>query len=87
MRIGAPISDETIIASVVFPSPGGPEKSMWSATIVRSLAAVNSRFNWSRTLNCPTNSFKVFGRRASSAILSASSAPLLIIRSLINFYH
>ena len=43
MRIGCSSSPATIIASVVLPSPGGPESSTWSGGVPRRLAAVSTR--------------------------------------------
>ena len=39
VRIEAPNSLATTVASVVLPSPGGPENRMWSATSPRARAA------------------------------------------------
>ena len=87
--MGAPISPARIIASVVFPSPGGPESRIWSADAPRDFAALNKTLSCSRTRCCPTNSSKDFGRSASSAVDSSDEDVANIgstIRSLIAFH-
>src|SRR5690606_29699298 len=63
-----------IIASVVLPSPGGPERRTWSGAEPRALAASRTRASWSRTTACPTKSASRRGRSAASAARSSSSA-------------
>ena len=48
-RSGAFISCAMIIASVVLPSPGGPESSTWSGARPRPRAASRTSPSWSRT--------------------------------------
>src|SRR5688572_16726849 len=74
-RRGAPISAAMIIASVVLPSPGGPESSTWSGALPRPRAASSTSESWSRTTRWPTNSSSRRGRSAASAARSRSSAP------------
>ena len=46
---GAPSSAAMIIASVVLPSPGGPDSSTWSGACPRPRAASSTSESWSRT--------------------------------------
>ncbi len=71
-RIATPSSEATICASVVFPSPGGPENRIWSRGSSRCLAAVIKICNCSFNSVCPTNSSNVSGRICRSDILSFS---------------
>ncbi len=56
IRSGAASSAAMIIASVVLPSPGGPDSSTWSGTPPRRCAARSIRASCSRTLGWPGNS-------------------------------
>src|SRR5690625_2274744 len=70
-----------IIASVVLPSPGGPESRTWSGAEPRARAASRTRASWSRTTACPTKSASRRGRSAASAARSSSSASASRYRS------
>src|SRR5690606_8869646 len=74
-------SPAMIMASVVLPSPGGPESSTWSGGLPRARAACSTRESWSRTTCWPTKSSSRLGRSAASAARSISSAPGVTIRS------
>ena len=63
-----------IIASVVLPSPGGPESSTWSGARPRRRAASSTSPSWSRTRAWPTTSSRVRGRSAASTARSSPSA-------------
>lgn len=68
------ISWAMIIASVVLPSPGGPESSTWSGAFCLAFAASRTRESCSRTCGWPMKSARPFGRSAASASRSAVSA-------------
>src|SRR5690606_15640566 len=74
-------SPAMIMASVVLPSPGGPESSTWSGGLPRARAACSTRESWSRTTCWPTKSSSRLGRSAASAARSISSAPGVTTRS------
>ncbi len=82
-RKGAPSSAAMIIASVVLPSPGGPDSSTWSGGPPRCTAACSTSDSWSRTTRWPTNSSSRLGRSAASAARSTSSAPGRTSRSVV----
>ena len=63
-----------IIASVVLPSPGGPDSSTWSGARPRRRAASSTRPSWSRTRVWPTTSSRLRGRSAASTARSSPSA-------------
>src|SRR4051812_21222782 len=73
-RSAAPISVAMIIASVVLPSPGGPESSTWSGARPRIRAASRTSPSWSRTRTWPTTSSSDRGRSAASTARSSPSA-------------
>ena len=60
-RSGAPISAAMIIASVVLPSPGGPDSSTWSGARPRRRAASSTRPSCSRTRSWPMTSSRLRG--------------------------
>ena len=72
-RSGRPLSCATIIASVVLPSPGGPDSRMWSAGRCWMRAASSSSCSCPRTFCWPTNSASEVGRSAPSIASSVSS--------------
>ena len=82
IRNGACISVAMMPASVVFPSPGGPDNRTWSAGRPRRREAVRTRSSWSRTRGCPTNSLSSCGRRAESTAASPCSVRGLTSRSV-----
>src|SRR5512143_780779 len=61
-----PISRAMMCASVVLPSPGGPNSSTWSSASLRLRAAWMKISSCSRALAWPTYSAKVRGRSARS---------------------
>ena len=69
-----PISEESSIASVVLPSPGGPWKSRWSSASPRLRAAAIAIESVSRTFAWPMKSASRRGRRDSSAAPSPESS-------------
>src|SRR6478736_5913287 len=79
-RSGVLISAAMIIASVVLPSPGGPESSTWSGARPRRRAASRTSPSWSRTRACPTTSSSVLGRSAASTARSSPSASASVSR-------
>src|SRR2546422_8380222 len=72
-RNPAPISLATIPASVVLPSPGGPESNTWSIGSPRPRAPSISRPSCSLMRGWPTNSWSHRGRRATSSDTSSSA--------------
>ncbi len=77
-RNGVVISAAMIIASVVLPSPGGPESSTWSGARPRWRAASSTRPSCSRTRCWPTTSSRVLGRSAASTARSSPSASAVV---------
>src|SRR5919107_4353685 len=75
IRSGAFISEATIIARVVLPRPGGPEKRTWSALRPRMREACSTRDSCLRTRCWPTKSCRFLGRRAASIARSSGSSP------------
>src|SRR6478609_3273947 len=75
IRSGAVISDATIMASVVLPRPGGPEKRTWSALRPRIRDAFSTRESCLRTRCWPTKSSRFLGRSAASMRRSSGSSP------------
>src|SRR4051794_40604477 len=72
-RSGADSSLAMIIASVVLPSPGGPDSSTWSGARCRPRAACSTSSSCSLTRRCPPNSASVCGRSADSILRSSRS--------------
>lgn len=65
-RIGTLSSWEMMRARVVFPSPGGPAKRMWSGEDCRFCAAVMKRSICFLRIGCPMKEWRVCGRSCSS---------------------
>ena len=61
-----PSSLAMMFESVVFPSPGGPCKSVWSSGSPRYFAASTNTRKFSTTFCCPLKSSKARGRKAFS---------------------
>src|SRR5439155_5546097 len=61
-----PISRAMMCASVVLPSPGGPNSSTWSSASPRARAAWMKISSWPRIFSCPTYSARVAGRSERS---------------------
>src|SRR5580692_6893225 len=70
-----------IVASVVFPSPGGPNSSTWSSASPRDLAASSAIASCSFAFVCPINSASRVGRSFSSNAASSSTRPAETSRS------
>src|SRR5690606_17025450 len=64
--IPTPSSLARIWAKVVFPSPGGPWKRVWSKASPRWFAAWTKIFRFSNTWACPVKSSKLMGRSTLS---------------------
>src|SRR5262245_21371134 len=75
-----PSSFETIPASVVLPSPGGPENRRWSTVSPRAPAPSISNASCSLIRSCPTNSSIRRGRSAASNSRSSSGTSASTIR-------
>ncbi len=75
-----PISAATMWASVVLPSPGGPNSSTWSSASLRLRAAWMKISNCSRIFTWPTYSARRLGRSARSIASSWRSAGAAEIR-------
>lgn len=73
-----PSSRAMSIASVVFPSPGGPWNSVWSSGSRRASAASIAIFRLSLTLGWPMNSASRCGLRESSTALVAQHFRVVI---------
>src|SRR5690349_15696683 len=71
-----PISRAMMWASVVLPSPGGPNSSTWSSASLRARAAWTKISSWPRTFSCPTYSASVAGRSERSICSSWGEAGL-----------
>src|SRR5262245_30214993 len=65
-----PISRATMCASVVLPSPGGPNSSTWSRASLRFLAASTKIESCPRIFSCPTYSASDLGRSDRSKACS-----------------
>ncbi len=76
-RSGAPSSCATIIASVVLPSPGGPESRTWSGAWPRPRAASSTSDELLADDALPDELVEPRGRSAASTARSSSSAPLV----------
>ena len=61
-----PAAPEMMLARVVLPSPGGPERRTCSRTSSRCWAASTMRVRRSLILSCPWNSLNAGGRRDCS---------------------
>lgn len=61
-----PTAFAIILASVVFPRPGGPLNRMWSSTSSRCLAASTISIRRSLIFSWPQNSLKAGGLRDKS---------------------
>ena len=72
------ISWAMIIASVVLPSPGGPESRTWSEARPRRRAASSTSPSCSRTRRWPITSSRVRGRSAASTARSSPSASAVV---------
>src|SRR5258708_966767 len=75
-----PISLAMMWASVVFPSPGGPNSSTWSRDSPRFLAASMKICNWPRIFSWPMYSSNCLGRRALSSASSCVDCGSGVIR-------
>ena len=78
-----PNSLAMILASVVFPRPGGPYNKTWSSASLRFKAALIKIERFSFTLSCPIYSLSFLGR-SEYCQLSISISPPDTIRSLIS---
>src|ERR1043165_8566082 len=67
-----PIAFAMMLASVVFPNPGGPLNRMCSSTSPRFFAASTSSSRGSQTFTCPVNSLNIGGRNETSKAGSVS---------------
>src|SRR3954449_513712 len=76
------ISLATMPAKVVFPSPGGPAKRVWSTGSPRFRAAPRRISRCSRTSGWPSNSARRLGRRPTSSGSSVGSADATSTSSL-----
>src|SRR5574341_524724 len=68
-----PISWAMMFASVVLPSPGGPQKRTWSRASPLPFAASMKTRRLSLIRSCPTKSSKRSGRREWSSVTSSLS--------------
>ena len=74
-----------IVASVVLPSPGGPNSSTWSSASPRDFAASSAIASCSFAFVCPMNSLSRVGRSFSSNAASSSTRPAETSRSASSF--
>src|SRR6266576_2642166 len=70
-----------MVASVVFPSPGGPNNNTWSSASPRDFAASSAIASCSFAFVCPINSASRVGRRFNSNTASSSTRPAETNRS------
>src|SRR5882757_1434720 len=70
-----------MVASVVFPSPGGPNSSTWSRASPRVFAASSAIASCSFAFVCPINSASRVGRSFNSNAASSSTRPAETKRS------
>src|SRR5947207_9433729 len=70
-----------MVASVVFPSPGGPYNNTWSSASARERAASIATARFSLTFVCPMNSPSRCGRSFSSNEESSSTGAAETTRS------
>src|SRR5882724_2995216 len=75
-----PISLAMMWASVVLPSPGGPNNSTWSRASPRFLAASMKIWSWPRIFSWPMYSSSCLGRRALSSASSCVDCGAGVIR-------
>src|SRR5262249_39832691 len=75
-----PISRAMMWASVVLPSPGGPNSSTWSRASLRLRAASMKICNWPRIFSWPMYSSSCLGRRALSSASSCVDCGVGVIR-------
>src|SRR5581483_963871 len=73
-----------MVASVVFPKPGGPYSNTWSSASPRDFAASIATLRFSLILSCPMNSRSRLGRSFSSNEASSSTGTADTNRSLIS---
>lgn len=73
MCILEPMAPAMMFANVVFPSPGGPLRRIWSRTSLRIFAAVTMSISRSLIFSCPQNSLKTGGRRERSKGVAGAS--------------
>src|SRR5438034_119707 len=71
-----PISRAMMCASVVLPSPGGPNSSTWSSASPRARAAWMKISSWPRIFSWPTYSARVAGRSERSNCSSCAEVGL-----------
>src|SRR5882762_5615083 len=71
-----PISRAMMCASVVLPSPGGPNSSTWSSASPRARAAWMKISSWPRIFSCPTYSARLPGRSERSNCSSCAEVGL-----------
>src|SRR5262245_22855184 len=77
----APISLAMMVASVVLPSPGGPERRTWSSGSLRCRAASTDTLRLSTAARWPTYSCSRCGRSWRSTCVSSGRATRLITRA------
>src|SRR6267154_1256980 len=70
-----------MVASVVFPSPGGPNSSTWSRASPRDFAASSAIASCSFAFVCPINSASRVGLSFNSNAASSSTRPAETSRS------
>src|SRR4051794_18885308 len=73
-----------IIASVVFPRPGGPLSNTWSGVRPRARAAWSTSESCSQTRSCPITSARVRGLSAASTATSSSRRSAAVNRSSVS---
>src|SRR5262245_19682833 len=81
VTMDAPISLAMMVASVVLPSPGGPESRTWSSGSPRWRAASTETRRLSTAARCPTYSSRRWGRSCRSTWLSSANAIRLVTRA------
>src|SRR5690606_37044200 len=82
-RKPTPSSRATICASVVLPSPGGPNSRTWSSASERPRAASMKTFRLPFAADWPTNSDRVWGLRARSYCSPGAGAGEMMRSSVI----
>src|SRR6266508_674650 len=81
VTMAAPISLAMMVASVVFPNPGGPDSRTWSSGSRRWRAASTEMRRLSTAARCPTYSSSRWGRSCRSTCVSSGKAMRLITRA------
>src|SRR5215831_6891276 len=81
VTMDAPISLAMMVASVVLPSPGGPESRTWSSGSRCWRAASTETRRLSTAARCPTYSSRRWGRSWRSTCVSSGRATRLITRA------